>query len=109
MGINNLFAFGAQNPVKLWLSTRTSPDSVFHHSLPFNRDEQIFWEREDYPDIHYAEVMEDSIYLPENEWYNGVKSIDTKKLIYRFSELQVDDFVNAMKNSNINELSRADF
>jgi gliding motility-associated lipoprotein GldK len=95
--------------VKLWLSTRTSPDSVFHHSLPFKRDEQIFWEREDYPDIHYAEVMEDSIYLPENEWYNGVKSIDTKKLIYRFSELQVDDFVNAMKNSNINELSRADF
>ena len=108
-GYQQLVRFRAQNPVKLWLSTRVSPDSVFHHSLPFKRDEQIFWEREDYPDIHYAEVMEDSIYLPENEWYNGVKSIDTKKLIYRFSELQVDDFVNAMKNSNINELSRADF
>ena len=87
-GYQQLIRFRAQNPVKLWLSTRTFPDSVFHHSLPFKRDEQIFWEREDYPDIHYAEVMEDSIYLPENEWYNGVKSIDTKKLIYRF------DFIN---------------
>jgi formylglycine-generating enzyme required for sulfatase activity len=52
-GYQQLVRFRAQNPVKLWLSTRTSPDSVF--------------------------------------------------------ELQVDDFVNAMKNSNVNELSRADF
>ena len=35
-----------------------------------NRDIDLIFDTEDYPDELYAEVM-DGMYLPPDEWYNG--------------------------------------
>ena len=109
-GYQLLLRYRSQNPIVLWLIDRDKPDDQFHNHLPLNEEIEIFWDREDYPDIHYAEVMEDIIYLPEQEWYNGVKSIDTKQLVYRFSELQTDKLTEDMKNpALVNSIKRSDY
>tara|TARA_B100000925_G_scaffold284674_1_gene259983 strand:+ start:4495 stop:6177 length:1683 start_codon:yes stop_codon:yes gene_type:complete len=109
-GYQLLLRYRAENPIVLWLRDRNKPDSEYHNYLPLDRDTDIFWEREDYPDIHYAEVMEDEVYLPEEEWYNGVRSIDTKILVYRYSELKTDSLVNDMKNPNlVDNIKRSDY
>ena len=109
-GYQLLIRYRAENPIVLWLRDRNKPDDEFHNYLPLDRDTDIFWEREDYPDIHYAEVMEDEVYLPEEEWYNGVRSIDTKILVYRYSELKTDSLVNDIKNPNlVDNINRSDY
>ena len=109
-GYQLLLRYRAQNPIVLWLRDRNKPDSEYHNYLPLDRDTDIFWDREDYPDIHYSEVMEDEIYLPEEEWYNGVRSIDTKILVYRYSELKTDSLVNDMKNPTlVDNIKRSDY
>jgi len=109
-GYQLLLRYRAENPIVLWLRDRNKPDSEYHNYLPLDRDTDIFWDREDYPDIHYSEVMEDEVYLPEEEWYNGVRSIDTKILVYRYSELKTDSLVNDMKNpSLVDNIKRSDY
>ena len=109
-GYQLLLRYRAENPIVLWLRDRNRPDSEYHNYLPLDRDTDIFWDREDYPDIHYSEVMEDEVYLPEEEWYNGVRSIDTKILVYRYSELKTDSLVNDMKNPNlVDNIKRSDY
>ena len=109
-GYQLLLRYRAENPIVLWLRDRNKPDSEYHNYLPLDRDTDIFWDREDYPDIHYSEVMEDEVYLPEEEWYNGVRSIDTKILVYRYSELKTDSLVNDMKNPNlVDNIKRSDY
>src|SRR5690606_26576164 len=39
-----------------------------------------------YPDEYYVEVM-DSMYLPESESYNGLKTMDVSKLQFRYREV----------------------
>ena len=41
-----------------------------------------------YPDEYYTEVM-DSMYLPASESYNGLRTIDVKKLKFRYSEMDI--------------------
>jgi len=109
-GYQLLLRYRAENPIVLWLRDRYKPSNEYHHHLPLNRDVEIFWERDEYPDIHYAEVMEDIIYLPEEDWYNGVKSINTKELVYRFSELKTDSLVQDMKNPQlVDKIKRSDY
>ena len=109
-GYQLLLRYRAENPIVLWLRDRNKPDSEYHNYLPLDRDTDIFWDREDYPDIHYSEVMEDEVYLPEEEWYNGVRSIDTKILVYRYSELKTDSLVNDMMNPNlVDNIKRSDY
>jgi len=109
-GYQLLLRYRAENPIVLWLRDRNKSDSLFHNHLPLNRDTEIFWDREDYPDIHYAEVMEDEVYLPEQEWFNGVRSINTKILVYRYSELKTDSLVNDMKDpEKIDDIKRSDY
>jgi gliding motility-associated lipoprotein GldK len=109
-GYQLLLRYRAENPIVLWLRDRNNADSLFHHHLPLNRDVEIYWERDEYPDIHYAEVMEDIIYLPEQDWYNGVRSINTKELVYRYSELKTDSLTQDMKNPQlVDDIKRSDY
>ena len=55
-----------------------------------NFDNDLIWEREEYPDLAYAEVMEGPIegtgfYLPEDESYNGERIFDIKKIVYNYT------------------------
>ncbi|SCY24856.1 protein involved in gliding motility GldK [Nonlabens sp. Hel1_33_55] len=67
-----------------------------------NWDEDLIWDTEDIPDEYYAEAY-DSMYIPFEEAYNGKRSIDVEKLIFRYSEKDVQ---KAAKNR---DLSRKDF
>ena len=73
--------------------TKKKPDNEFHYHLPLNRDVDIIKEREDYPDLEYARVFEETIYLPESEWFNGEPAIDTKLLKYRYTSVDMNQAV----------------
>jgi sulfatase modifying factor 1 len=50
---------------------------------PLNWEEEIIWNREDFPDEDYVEVM-DSLYLKKDEALNGIPTFNTKLLNYRY-------------------------
>jgi gliding motility-associated lipoprotein GldK len=55
-----------------------------------NFDIDIVWERDEYPDLAYAKVLEGEIegtgfYLPQDESYNGERIFDVKKIIYNYT------------------------
>ena len=58
-------------------------------SLNWNVD--LIWDREDYPDLPYAEVIEenelenDGYFLPEDESYNGERIFDVKRIVYNYT------------------------
>ncbi len=76
-----------------YYETEELPDDEFHFHLPLNRDVDIIKEREDYPDLEYARVFEETIYLPESEWFNGEPALDTKLLKYRFASVDLNGAV----------------
>ncbi len=56
---------------------------------PLNKDIDLVWDTSEYPDEYYTEVM-DSMYIPEEESYNGQRMIDVKKLKYKYTWLDVE-------------------
>ncbi|MBO0343114.1 MAG: gliding motility lipoprotein GldK [Bacteroidota bacterium] len=63
-----------------------------------NKDVDLVWDTSEYPDEYYAEIM-DSIYLPEEESYNGVRSIDVTKLKYKYSWMDIEAAARARSGS----------
>lgn len=59
-----------------------------YESRKLNTDVDIYWDTEDYPDVYYAEVM-DSMYIPLDEVYNGQRTIDVKKLKFKYSWMDI--------------------
>ena len=53
-----------------------------------NKDVDIIWDTQDYPDEAYARVM-DSMYIPIDEAYNGERTIDVKKLKFKYHWLDI--------------------
>jgi gliding motility-associated lipoprotein GldK len=73
-----------------------------------NFDIDIIWEREDYPDLAYAEVMEGVIegtgfYLPKEESFNSERIFDTKQIIYSYTTFDAEAAIKS------NSESRKDF
>ena len=74
-------------------------------SLNWNVD--LIWDREDYPDLAYAEVIEGTydtpdgsdigFYLPEDESYNGERIFDVKRIVYNYTTF---DAAEAIKSPN---------
>ena len=81
--------------VSNYYETEDDSDDEFHYHLPLNRDEEIFTDREDYPDLEYARVFEETIYLPEDNWFSGQPVMNKKLFKYRFSTLDIE---SATKN-----------
>ena len=79
--------------VSNYYETEDLPDEEYHHHLPLNRDVDIVKEREDYPDLEYARVFEETIYLPESEWFNGEPALNTKLFKYRFASVDMKQAV----------------
>ncbi len=53
-----------------------------------NRKAKIQWKTNQYPDEHYTEVM-DSMYIPEAESYNGMRTLDVSKFKFRYSWMDI--------------------
>ena len=46
---------------------------------PLNWENEIIWNKEEFPDADYVEVM-DSLYIPREEAVDGVRTFNTKFL-----------------------------
>ncbi|MCM4156278.1 gliding motility lipoprotein GldK [Gramella sp. AN32] len=67
-----------------------------YENRKLNTDVDIYWDTDDYPDVYYAEVM-DSMYIPMEEAYNGQRTINVKKLKYKYTWM---DIQAAARNGN---------
>ena len=54
-----------------------------------NRDIDLIFDTEDYPDELYAEVM-DGMYLPPDEWYNGNRAWDVSLFKFKYTDLDIE-------------------
>jgi len=54
-----------------------------------NHDVDIIWDTSEYPDEYYSEVM-DSMYIPAEEAYNGQRTIDVSKLVFRYTYMDIE-------------------
>lgn len=61
----------------------------WYEGRALNKDEDLVWDTSDYPDTYYAEVM-DSMYIPEEESYNGQRTIDVTKLKYKYTWMDIE-------------------
>ncbi len=68
-----------------------------------NKDIDIIWDTRDYPDEAYTRIMVDSMYIPMEESYNGQRTIDVKKLKFRYRWMDIQ------KAARSKTQSRADF
>lgn len=66
----------------------TGGPSDNYENRKLNKDIDIIWDTKDYPDVYYAEVM-DSMYIPLDEVYNGQRTIDVKKLKFKYSWMDI--------------------
>jgi gliding motility-associated lipoprotein GldK len=64
-----------------------------------NKEIDLVWDREDYPDEYYTEIMVDSIYLSEDETYNGQRSVDVTKLKYKYNWMDIEAAARAKSGS----------
>ncbi|TGD56931.1 T9SS ring complex lipoprotein PorK/GldK [Flavobacterium humi] len=53
-----------------------------------NKKVALKWNTSQYPDAYYTEVM-DSMYIPAEEAYNGLRTIDVDKLKFRYSWMDI--------------------
>ena len=61
-----------------------------------NKDVDLVWDTSEYPDEYYAEVM-DSLYVPEEESYNGQRTVDVTKLKYKYTWMDIEAAARAKK------------
>lgn len=59
-----------------------------YENRKLNTDIDIIWDTSEYPDVYYAEVM-DSMYIPLDEVYNGQRTINVKKLKFKYSYMDI--------------------
>ena len=64
---------------------------------PLNWSNKLFWNKDDYPDVHYVEVM-DSLYIKKDDAVDGIRTFNNKLLKYRYSRFDVE--TAAMKREN---------
>ncbi|MXV38134.1 gliding motility lipoprotein GldK [Flavobacteriaceae bacterium Ap0902] len=79
--------------------------SGYESERQLNWDRDIIWDKNDYPDRDYVEVME-SMYYPPEERFNGERLLDVRKLNYVFSEIDKSKAARAHLDENTN---RSDF
>ncbi|MCB9425676.1 MAG: gliding motility lipoprotein GldK [Flavobacteriales bacterium] len=63
-----------------------------------NRKVKLIWDTSKYPDEHYTEVM-DSMYLPIDQAYNGLRSIDVRKIVFSYAWMDIQAAARAKSGS----------
>ncbi|MFD2601988.1 MULTISPECIES: T9SS ring complex lipoprotein PorK/GldK [Flavobacterium] len=63
-------------------------DDDMYAGRKLNHKAKLITDPQKYPDEYYVEVM-DSMYLPESESYNGLRTIDVSKLVFRYSWMDI--------------------
>ncbi len=63
-------------------------DDDMYAGRKLNHKAKLINDPQKYPDEYYVEVM-DSLYLPESESYNGLRTIDVSKLVFSYSWMDI--------------------
>ncbi|OYX81488.1 MAG: gliding motility lipoprotein GldK [Flavobacteriales bacterium 32-34-25] len=88
------FAFNDADPEKMTAYDKYmydnyySIDTSFYAGRKLNKNVKLIKDPKQYPDEYYVEVM-DKMYIPIEESYNGLRSIDVDKLKFRFSWMDI--------------------
>ncbi|CCG54177.1 Gliding motility lipoprotein precursor GldK [Flavobacterium indicum GPTSA100-9 = DSM 17447] len=83
-----------------YYSVGTDKDPYANRKL--NKKIKLITETSKYPDEHYVEVM-DSMYLPESESFNGLKTIDVSKLKFKYNQVDLNKAVKKKGRKNFYE------
>lgn len=75
---------------KYMLDNYVGMSENYYEGRSLNWDEDLVWDTSDYPDEYYAEIMVDSMYLPEEESYNGQRTLDVQKLKYSYTWMDIE-------------------
>ncbi len=96
------FAFADTDPAKQspydkymyenYYSVGTKDDPYAGRRL--NRKTKLITDTKKYPDADYVEVM-DSLYVPIAESYNGLRTFDNKKLVFRYTWMDIQSAAKA--------------
>lgn len=68
-----------------------------------NKKIKIEWSTSKYPDQYYAEVM-DSMYIPVDQTYNGRRTIDVNKLVFKYQWRDINAAVQSKTRKDKNFL-----
>ena len=74
---------------KYMLDNYSGMGETGYEGRALSKDEELVWNTSDYPDEYYTEIM-DSIYLSEEESYNGQRTIDVKKLKFKYNWMDIE-------------------
>jgi gliding motility-associated lipoprotein GldK len=83
---------------KYMLNNYAGMGETGYEGRALNRKENLTWDTSKYPDEYYAEVM-DSLYISEEESYNGQRHIDVTKLKYKYTWMDIEAAARAKKGS----------
>ena len=78
------------------------------NTFVLNYDVDLIWEREDYPDLAYAQVMEGEFeegtgfFLPKEESYNAERTFNTKKIEYTYTTFDAEAAIKSNSESRKN-------
>jgi sulfatase modifying factor 1 len=90
-GIQN-YAFKASDTVKASAYQKYMYDNYYSFDTiqPLNWEEEIIWEKENFPDVDYVEVM-DSLFISKEDAVDGLRTFNTKLLNYSYSWFDRDN------------------
>ncbi|WP_224491578.1 T9SS ring complex lipoprotein PorK/GldK [Robertkochia flava] len=80
-------------------------DEESYRGRRLNKNVDLIWDTSRYPDQYYAEVM-DSMYIPEDEAYNGRRTIDVTKLKYSYNWMDIQAAARAKGQGNRKDFIR---
>ncbi len=98
-----LYAFASNDTVKESAYDKYMRENYYELSegmdslRPLNWEEEIIWDREEFPDADYVEVM-DSLYIKKDEALNGIRTFNTKLLNYRYYWFDNEEAARTGKN-----------
>ena len=78
------------------------------NTFVLNYDADLIWERGDYPDLAYAQVMEGEFeegtgfFLPKEESYNAERTFNTKKIEYTYTTFDAEAALKSNSESRKN-------
>lgn len=94
---------GEPTPYDEWLSQnatgREGGSGSPADQRKLNWDVELAWNKYEYPDIDYVEVME-SMYYPPEERFNGERLIDVRKLKYKYVWIDQETAAREMGNTD---------
>lgn len=77
---------GSQSAYQEYINEMADGRSGYEAERQLNWDVDLIWDKYEYPDRDYVEVMEEMYYPPE-ERFNGERLIDVRKLDFIFTEI----------------------